>query len=57
MNHIDACRYVFDLYMIQAQSLDLEIEFLDKLNEIFTGDPDCELWDALQGAAFDCNLI
>lgn len=43
--------------MIQAESLNLEIEFLDKLNEIFTGDPDCELWDALQGAAFDCNLI
>lgn len=57
MNYVDSCHYLFNLYMIQAESLNLEIEFLDKLNEIFTGDPDCELWDALQGAAFDCNLI
>jgi hypothetical protein len=43
--------------MIQAESLELEIEFLDKLNEIFEEDPDCKLWDALQGAAFDCDII
>lgn len=57
MNDIDACRYLFSLYMGQAESLNLEIEFLDKLNEIFVEAPECELWDAIQGAAFDCDLV
>jgi hypothetical protein len=36
MNDIDACRYLFSLYMEQAEILNLEIEFIDILNEFLS---------------------